>query len=183
MDIRFKEILNEIESALSKSDFKNCDVFIDSIISARTIITYGAGRVGLAMQSFSKRLVHLGFNSYFLEDSSVPATNSKDLLILGTGSGGTPSVRVIAEVAIKNKLKIHTITATPSSIVASMSSQIIFLNTLSKDVFENQNASIQPMTTLFEQTLGIFLDSIVLELMNTLGENNLTMKERHNVLE
>ena len=135
------------------------------------------------MQGFSKRLRHLGFNSYFLEDSSVPATNSEDLLILGTGSGSTPSVKVIAEVAIKNKLNIHTITATPSSIVASMSSRTIYLNTPSKEEFSNQDVSIQPMTTLFEQTLGIFLDSIVLELMKAVGENNFTMKERHNVLE
>jgi 6-phospho-3-hexuloisomerase len=183
MEIRFKEILTEIESALGKSNFEHCDVFVDSIINSRTIITYGAGRVGLAMQGFSKRLRHLGFNSYFLEDSSVPATNSKDLLILGTGSGSTPSVRVIAEVAIKNNLNIHTITATPSSIVASMSSKIIYLNTPSKEGVGNKDASIQPMTTLFEQTLGIFLDSIILEIMNTLGVNSLTMEERHNVLE
>jgi 6-phospho-3-hexuloisomerase len=183
MEMRFREILNEIELALEKSDLEKCDAFIDSIINSRTIITYGAGRVGLAMRSFSKRLRHLGFNSYFLEDSSVPATNSKDLLILGTGSGSTPSVRVIAEVAVKNNLNIHTITATPSSVVASMSSNIIYLNTPSKEAPGNKNTSIQPMTTLFEQTLGIFLDSIVLEIMNTLGENEITMKERHNVLE
>jgi 6-phospho-3-hexuloisomerase len=183
MELRFKEILREIEFSLVKSDFKNCEQLVNSIIKSKAIITYGAGRVGLAMQGFSKRLQHLGFKSYFLEDSSVPSTGVEDLLIIGTGSGNTPTVKTVAEVAVKNHLKLITITASPVSPIALMSSTVILLNTPNKEGSRSDLVSIQPMTTLFEQTISIFLDSIVLEMMKATGETSDSMKLRHNVIE
>jgi hypothetical protein len=39
------------------------------------------------------------------------------------------------------------------------------------------------MTTLFEQSLSIFLDSVVLDLMEKFGETSASMWARHNVIE
>jgi D-arabinose 5-phosphate isomerase GutQ len=39
------------------------------------------------------------------------------------------------------------------------------------------------MTTIFEQSILIFLDALVLKLMETLGEDNESMLKRHNVIE
>ena len=43
--------------------------------------------------------------------------------------------------------------------------------------------SIQPMTTLNEQSLGILFDCIVLQIMDALGETHETMWDRHSNLE
>ena len=43
--------------------------------------------------------------------------------------------------------------------------------------------SIQPMTTLNEQTAFIFFDLVSLKLMERLNEDNKTMSFRHNVIE
>jgi 6-phospho-3-hexuloisomerase len=43
--------------------------------------------------------------------------------------------------------------------------------------------SIQPMTTLNEQSLGLFFDTIVLLLMEKMGESHDTMWARHSNLE
>jgi D-arabinose 5-phosphate isomerase GutQ len=39
------------------------------------------------------------------------------------------------------------------------------------------------MTTLFEQSLSILLDSFVLEIMKRTGETGQSMTKRHNVIE
>jgi hypothetical protein len=39
------------------------------------------------------------------------------------------------------------------------------------------------MTTLFEQSLSILLDSFVLEIMKRTGETGESMTKRHNVIE
>ena len=43
--------------------------------------------------------------------------------------------------------------------------------------------SIQPMTTLNEQCLGIFFDAVVLSLMEKMNETHDTMWARHSNLE
>jgi len=43
--------------------------------------------------------------------------------------------------------------------------------------------SVQPMTTLNEQCLGIFFDAVVLQMMRQMDETHDTMWARHSNLE
>lgn len=177
-------ILDEIAECLETSDYSDLEKFVNHIKDSNRCITYGAGRVGLVMKSFAKRLGHLGKPSFFLEDTTVPNTGSGDLLILGSGSGSTASVVTIAKIASMNSLNMILITAQKSSELRSLASSTIFLHSPSKlEQKDFYGHSKQPMTSLFEQALGIFCDSLVLNLMDQLGETEKSMKARHNVLE
>ena len=179
----YKLILDEIEKVLKASNYSQSDEFIKSILNANKIVVFGAGRVGFAMKGFSMRLNHLGLESFFLGDVNVPNTGDGDLLIVGSGSGNTISVTDMVLLAKKNKLKVVSITANVNSIIAKESDQIIVLNCQTKEDEHMQRASKQPMTTLFEQSLSIVLDSFVLKLMTTKKETHFSMLERHNNLE
>ena len=183
MEKEFRLILEEIENCLENSDFHQLKNFIEIILSAENIIIFGAGRVGFVMKSFSMRLNHLGLNSYFLGDTNVPASGRKDLLIVGSGSGTTKSVSEMVSLAKKNNLQVICVTANPNSTIAKNSSATIFLKAPNKFDLMIPRFSKQPMTTLFEQSLFITLDSIVLKLMEELNQNHDLMSERHNVLE
>lgn len=176
-------ILKEIENCLDNSDFHQIENFIRIILSAENIIVFGAGRVGFVMKSFSMRLNHLGLNSFFLHDTNVPATGHRDLLIVGSGSGTTRSVSEIVSLAKRNNLQVICATANPNSNIAKNSSAAIFIKAPTKHDLTIPRFSKQPMTTLFEQTLFIILDSIVLKLMEKLNQNHDSMSERHNILE
>ena len=180
----FTLVLDEIREVLSNSDYSELDSFIESIILSETVVCYGAGRVGLMMKCFAKRLKHLGKDAYFLEDSCVPKLGRKDLLIIGSGSGSTRSVLTIAEVAQKFNVPIVTVTASPTAAIPNMSSAKITLAcNLGVDLIQNGVNSKQPMTSLFEQSLLVLIDSITLLLMEVLAETSSSMKERHNILE
>ena len=183
MENRIKMILNEINSVLEASDYSQVEKFCDSILSASRIILFGAGRVGFVMKSFSMRLNHLGLNSYFLNDSNIPKTGPSDLLIVGSGSGNTPSVSNIVLLAKQNKLTVICITSNPESIIAKNSSAMVVLNCPTKESTDLQRLSAQPMTTIFEQSLFLTLDGLTLVLMNRINETHYTMLERHNNLE
>ncbi len=176
-------IIKEIENCLENSDFRQIENFMKIILAAENIIVFGAGRVGFVMKSFSMRLNHLGLNSFFLCDSNVPASGYRDLLIVGSGSGTTKSVSEIVSLAKQNNLKIICVTANPNSTIAKDSLATICLQAPTKYDLMIPRFSKQPMTTLFEQTLFITLDSIVLKLMEKLNQNHDSMSERHNVLE
>jgi 6-phospho-3-hexuloisomerase len=183
MNLRYSEILKEIQQVLDTSNFDSCEELVRRIVTARVIVLYGAGRVGLAMQGFAKRLRHAGFNSFYLEDCTVPKTGLGDIFIVGSGSGTTPSVVAVAEVAKKNGLDLVLFTANSNSKLADISSCTILLNAPTKLSNASVGSSIQPMTTLFEQSLGITLDAIVLEILAQTDQSIESMKNRHNVIE
>jgi len=181
--LQHKEILREINLALEELDLEICESFINIILKSNKIILYGAGRVGFAMKGFAKRLRHLGLESYFLDDVTLPFTGPGDLMIIGSGSGSTPTVKVVAELAKNNGLDLILITTKSSSPISEISSCTIIIGVPSKEDTDMHAASIQPMTTLFEQALFILLDALVLNMMQILGESRESMKRRHNVIE
>ena len=183
MRLNHKEILGEINLALEELDLETCESFINIILKSNRIVLYGAGRVGFVMKGFAKRLRHLGLESYFLDDVTLPFTGPGDLMIIGSGSGSTPTVKVVAELAKNNGLDLILITAKSTSPIAKMSSSAIIISVPSKEDIDKYAASIQPMTTLFEQALFILLDALVLNMMQILGESKESMKRRHNVIE
>jgi 6-phospho-3-hexuloisomerase len=180
---RIKIVTSEIICALESSDYSQIKHFTKSILSADRIITAGAGRVGLVMQSFSMRLNHLGLNSNFIGSSNIPRTGPKDLFLVGSGSGTTSSIVNLVKLAKQYGLDVVCITANSSSYISENSSSIILLNCQTKEINDVSRTSLQPMTTLFEQSLSIFLDSLVLSLMQLLNESHDSMLKRHNNLE
>ena len=104
-------------------------------------------------------------------------------MIIGSGSGNTKSVVAVAQIAKDKNLDVISVTSNVTSLIANMSTAVIHLNCQTKESDPALRLSIQPMTTLFEQSLFIFLDALVLELMTELKEDNESMSRRHNVIE
>jgi 6-phospho-3-hexuloisomerase len=184
MSDSFQRVANEIARAVSNTQLNGYEDFLNLVNRDRTkIICTGAGRVGLSMRGFTMRLSHLGLNAYFLGETIVPHTGKGDLLLVGSGSGQTSSVLRTVEIAKSKELRVGLITASKESPMSKLSDACVVLNTPNKTLGKDSQTSIQPMTTLFEQTLAVFLDSVVLDLMKKFDENSETMWERHNAIE
>lgn len=171
-----KRILREISSISSRSQFENMEEFINQIISADKIVCVGAGRVGISLRAFSKRLKHLGKEVYFISDEVLPRFSKRDLMIIGSGSGETASILTLAKKCKENGTNLIMITTNPMSSIAQLSDVCVVLN------FQEAE-TIQPMTSLFEQTLYLTLDAIILELMRIMEIEESQMKDLHNVFE
>jgi len=177
-------VLAEIERAVSNTIREGYSEFLDLFAKDKSkVICTGAGRVGLAMRGFAMRLSHLGLDAHFLGDTVVPNTGPGDLLLVGSGSGSTASILSLVEIAQEKGLRIGLITASPLSPMAKIAQSKVLLETPSKNSGKDFQNSVQPMTTLFEQTLGVFLDATVLDLMVKFDETTETMWKRHNAIE
>ena len=177
-------VLAEINLAISNTVLEGYIEFLDLINKDDTkVICIGAGRVGLAMRGFAMRLGHLGIEAYFLGDTTVPHTGQGDLMLVGSGSGSTISILKMVEVAYEKGLRIGLITATANSPMGEIATSKVVLKTPFKNSMNDPQTSVQPMTTLFEQTLSVFLDATVLDLMVKFNETSETMLMRHNVIE
>ncbi len=184
MNNKIQLILNEINNVLSIIDDDSVNLFINEILSANKIVVVGAGRVGYALRGFSMRLSHMGLSAYMLGDTNVPNIGKGDLLIVASGSGETQTIYDIVKIAKDNKSNIISICGNLTSRIALLSDVIIYLKTPNKNTHSiNPSESIQPMTTLNEQCIGILCDSIVLKIMEKLNETHITMWNRHSNLE
>lgn len=175
-------VLGEIEYVLasSETDFTELKSFI---CRAERIVCVGAGRVGLVMDAFAKRLVHLGFSAHSYWDVTLPKIGARDLLLVGSGSGNTRSVALVAQIAKETGVSIALVTANHKSILGDIADIKVILNCPHKETPASSWKSAQPMTTLFEQSLYVWLDSFVLYLISSLEILEIEMQGRHNAIE
>lgn len=173
-----KTIQQEIAQALSTVEEAEVEALLVALLTAPRILVTGMGRVGLAARAFAMRLMHLGLDAHWIGDTATPALAPGDLLLACSGSGETAPVRVFAELALERGGVVATITCHPDAAIGRLAHIIVGL------MAEPASPPMaQPMTTLFEQSLGLLLDAVVLLLMERLGQTEADMCDRHFNLE
>jgi 6-phospho-3-hexuloisomerase len=180
---KINTIINEIISVLDQLNESEIEKLIKEIRKAKKITVAGSGRVGYAAKAFSMRLSHLGFTAFSLGDSNVPQLREKDLLLVCSGSGETATIYEIVKRAKESDAHIGLITADPTSRMGKLANLCVTLPAPSKNSLTSFTKSVQPMTTLNEQSLWIFFDALVLVLMEKIGETHQSMWARHSNLE
>ncbi|MDP3989550.1 MAG: 6-phospho-3-hexuloisomerase [bacterium] len=176
-------ILLEIRQVFSAVSDNQVDELIKVLIEAHTIVAIGAGRVGMMTRAFTMRLGHLGIRAYFLGDTTVPHVGKGDVLLTCSGSGETQTIFDLVEIAKRNGVHVALITGNRDSRMGRLANTIVEVSAPSKTKGISGFVSIQPMTTLNEQCLGILFDAIVLRMMEDLQETHETMWKRHSNLE
>jgi 6-phospho-3-hexuloisomerase len=179
-----KEIVKELDRTLSAISAQDAEKLADAILGAKKILVAGAGRSGFAAKAFAMRLMHMGFESYVVGETVTPNLEPADILIIGSGSGETGSLVSMANKAKKIGATIALVTIFPESSIGTLANVIIKIPAPTPKVATDTGfKSIQPMGSLFEQSLLLFLDAIILRLMEKRGNNSDTMFTRHANLE
>ena len=156
----------------------------DTIIDAQTVFVAGAGRSGLAMKSFAMRLMHIGFDTYVVGETVTPNITDKDVLLIGSGSGSTSSLVAGTNKAHAIGAAICLITIDANSPIGKLAEVVLTIPAPSPKVNRDLGfRSVQPMGSLFEQSLLLTLDAIVLLLMERTGKTPELMFTRHANLE
>ena len=81
--MNWESILYELNN---NSDKNIPDELLVVINSTNRIFLTGFGRSGLALQAFAMRLAQLGKETFFVGDTTTPAIQDKDLLIIASSS-------------------------------------------------------------------------------------------------
>ncbi len=178
-------ILEELNNSLLKIKQEEVERLLVRILQAKKVFVVGAGRMGLITDSFSTRLNHLGIPSHIVGSINCPPISSEDLLIVASSSGETATVREIVRRAVSSGAAVAAITAVPRSTVGKLSSFYVFLEAPStlQSTEEEVLISVQPMKTLFEQSLFILFEALVLLLMDRTQQNGSDLALRHTNLE
>lgn len=178
-----ESILIEIKTVLWKVDQSQCDDLIKTILNSDKIVWIWAWKVGMATKWFIMRLWHFGYNAWFLGDTTVPHVWKWDLLLVVSGSGETQTIYDLLVIGKNNGATVALVTGNPESRMGKLADVVLKVTAPSKTKEVDGFKSIQPMTTLNEQSLQILFDALVLEIMEKTGETHDTMWARHSNLE
>lgn len=176
-------VLKELEKVFNAIDEKQVNDVINMIIKANRIFLAGVGREGLATKAFSMRLMHLGKEVYWVWDDTTPNMGEGDAFILTSGSGEIGHIHYLAEKGKKNGASIIVVTGTPDRKTPAIADQVLWVPACVYKGKDNVVPSIQPMGNLFEQSLLITFDLIIMLLCEQLNISYSQMSERHRNVE
>lgn len=177
------EVIKEVLEVLRKIEARKIQDFINFINNADKIFFIGVGRVLLSLESMTKRLKHLGYDTHVVGDINEPPINSNDILIVGSGSGESIIPLEISKKAKELKAKVILLTSSEESSISRICDyKIVFECPNKKDNYQNVK-SIQLMSTLFEQSLFLFGDIVSLMIMEKNEIDVLTVIYNHANLE
>jgi 6-phospho-3-hexuloisomerase len=180
-----EQALSEITACVKQVPVEGLIQAADLIESAPRIFVAGAGRSGLCMKAFGMRLMHMGKTVHVVGEPTTPGIMTGDLLVIGSGSGKTASLLAMAEQAHRKEAKLMLFTVDAASPLAKLADHRIVIPAPSYRAYESGHdlKSVQPLGTLYEQSMLILCDSLILGLMQRTGVNVATMFERHANLE
>ena len=158
-----KLITEELAVTLGQVEEKEVEALLAGIQKAEKVFFVGVGRVLLSLEAIAKRLAHLGIKTYVVGQITEPAITEKDLLIVGSGSGESAFPLIIAKKAKSLNAAVAHIGSNPNSSIPVSTK----LN------LPNEVPSVQPMTSLFEQSLLLLGDTLALMIIR---EKNIDMK-------
>ncbi|WP_339202030.1 6-phospho-3-hexuloisomerase [Peribacillus sp. FSL P2-0133] len=177
------EIIKELNRSVDLIANEEAEKLVNGILESKKVFVAGAGRSGFMAKSFAMRMMHMGIDSYVIGETVTPNFEKEDILIIGSGSGETKSLVSLAEKAKSIGGKIATVTIFPDSTIGQLADITIKLPGSPKDQSEGDYKTIQPMGSLFEQTLLLFYDAVILRFMEKKGLDTNNMYGRHANLE
>ena len=178
------KVSHEIERTLKQIEAEQVETMIDLILDARRIFVAGAGRTGLMARGFAMRLMHMGLAVHVVGDVTTPGIGEGDMLLVGSGSGETGGLVLMAEKAAAYGARVGLVTIFPASSIGKRATCVVRIPAPTPKSREDGGAtSIQPMGSLFEQCLLIVLDIIILLLMERKQDRAERMFDRHANLE
>ena len=191
-----EEIVSCIERSIDELDMDSVETFIGLLLEAKEkkIFIVGMGRSGFVGRAFALRLMNLGFNVYFLGETITPAAEKGDMLIAISGTGSTKMVLTASSAAKDIDANVVAITSFPKSPLGKMADQTVLIKGRTKEgspkeedylarQIIGEREPLTPLGSIFENNCMVFLDSLVVELMQRLGQHEADLKRRHATIE
>jgi len=163
-------ILGELKAVVGGIDAQSAATLAERISAARRIFVAGCGRSRLMAKAFAMRLMHLGLDAYVVGETTTPALGGGDLLIICSGRGNNDTLCRFAAEAASAGGRCAAVTASPDSPIARLAETVVTLPAKGSKQFGG---------SLFEQSLLIFFDALVIALADAAGTTHEEMAARH----
>lgn len=185
-------ITGHVEEVANSLEKEKVDPLVERILKAKNVFVFGAGRSGLVARAFAMRLMHLGINVHVIGEIVTPAIEKGDLVLFISGSGESTSVVNSAKIAKDAWADVSLITSYPNSSTGKIADYTVTIKGRTKlkgekdfllRQMKGEHYALAPLGTLFEISVLVFLDSLIVELMDRLDITEDDMRDRHATIE
>ena len=176
-----EQVLGEVEDAALRADMAAAARLVDAVLEARRVYVAGEGRSGLVGRTFAMRLVHLGMTAHVCGETTTPAIEAGDLCIACSASGETAITCHRARQSRRVGARVAAIVAVEGTPLGAEADIEVVLPAPTKH--GGGTPSRQFGSSLFEQTLLVLLDALVLLLQERRGASPESMFAKHANLE
>ena len=115
-----QEVAKKNTEALLAIDQKEIDAMVEAIAAAKRIYVAGWGRAGNVIKLMSMNCSQLGLKTFVVGDNSTPSIHEGDLLIIGSGSGETDTMKILAEQAKEHGATLALVSGNPESTMGKL---------------------------------------------------------------
>ncbi len=131
-----------ISETLNEIDPSQIDALADALAKANRVFTSGWGRAGNVIRILGMDMSQLGKIVYCVGDNSTPSIHEGDILVVGSGSGNTKTISLIAQQAKEYGATLALISGAPAgdSIIgkiADINVTVPRIQRVGGDIFKN----------------------------------------------
>ena len=181
----YEKILAEHRQVFEQMDVEGMREFIETIKKYQRIFLIGVGREGMMTRAFAMRLMHMGKEIHWIWDDTTPSIGEGDLLIATLGDGQIGHIDYVCKRAKEAGAYIYVVTGSPSGSTAKeIADRVFFVPAAVYRGTDPVVPSFQPMGNLFEQSLLLHFDIIVMTLVEEIPDLSFEkMSKRHRNVE
>lgn len=172
-------ILSEITAVTARFDTTAADAAVDTLLTADRVLVTGEGRSGFMARAFAMRLMHLGLPVHVIGETTCPAVTATDTVVAVSGSGATVGTVRVARTAAELGGTVLAVTTDPASPLAAAATMTIVVPAATKYRRPGEPATIQPLSSLFDQVTHLVLDTMCLGIAARRGVDNGAAAARH----
>lgn len=164
-----------------------CEKLADELRAARRVFVGGAGRSLLSMKMFAMRLMQTNHAAFLVGEVCTPAIGPGDLLVVGSGSGGTAVTLEVVRKARKTGARAALITANPVGSIAAEADIVLAIPPPSAsgagDAVETAFMKRNLPGNFFETACIIVADGLIARVMERGGLDESAIMRNHANLE
>jgi 6-phospho-3-hexuloisomerase len=170
-------VLAELTEVAAHVDRAEMARLVDVMRGSKRIFVAGIGRSGLMARALAMRLMHLEFDVHVVGETTTPSIAKGDLLVCCSRYGKSRTLKTYVEKAHEAGARAVLVTMTAKSPLAKRVDGVFVIPV------ESGGKSRQPLGTIFEQSLLLYCDALVMFAMKRLGVSEDEMARRHTQLE
>ncbi len=170
-------VLAELTQVAAGVDRREMARLVDVMRGAKRIFVAGIGRSGLMARALAMRLMHLEFDVHVVGETTTPSIGVGDLLVCCSRYGKSRTLHTYVEKAHESGAAAALVTMTAKSPLAKRVDHVFVIPVAAG------GKSRQPLGTIFEQSLLLYCDALVMLAMKRLGVSEEEMARRHTQLE
>ena len=152
------------------------DELANAIIHARRIFVAGWGRAGNMIQILSMHCSQAGLRTFVVGDNGTPAIGEEDLLVIGSGSGETKTMCIIAQQAKEHGAKLALVTGSKDSTIGRLADlQVVIPKPVrpeGEEVPDGCGGSIYPVMFMVADTVQSYLSEYMNLVPADIGFNH-----------